>query len=83
MGSVSCRRSGGFSGKEHMRKLAAAALATMTVLGLGASAVTADAAPSSTSASSAAAAPYVVVLDDSADARALAPAQASRLGFDA
>jgi subtilisin len=65
-----------------MRQFAAAALATTTVLGLGATAVTADAAPSSSSVSSAAAAPYIVVLDDSADARALAPAQASRLGFD-
>ena len=66
-----------------MRKLAAAALATTTVLGLGATAVTADAAPSSSSGvTSAAPAPYIVVLDDSADARALAPVQASRLGFD-
>ena len=65
-----------------MRQLAAAALATTTLLGLGATAVTADAAPSSTRAPSAAPAPYIVVLDDSADARALAPAQANRLGFD-
>jgi subtilisin family serine protease len=64
-----------------MRRLAAAALAVTTVLGLGATAVTADAAPTS-SASSAAAAPYIVVLDDSADARAVAQAQASRFGLD-
>jgi subtilisin len=65
-----------------MRRLAAAAFAITTTLGLGATAVTADAAPSSHGASSAAPAPYIVVLEGSADARALAPAQASRLGFD-
>ena len=64
-----------------MRRLAAAAFAITTVLGLGATAVTADAAPTSPSVSTAAA-PYIVVLDDSADARAVAPAQASRFGFD-
>jgi subtilisin len=65
-----------------MRKLSAAALASTVVLGFGATAVTADAAPTSPGLSAAAAAPYVVVLDDSADARALAPAQANRFGFD-
>jgi subtilisin len=64
-----------------MRRLAAAALAITTVLGLGATAVTADAAPTSPGVSTAAA-PYIVVLHDTADARAVAPAQASRLGFD-
>ncbi|MGH3336543.1 MAG: S8 family serine peptidase, partial [Nocardioides sp.] len=64
-----------------MRRLAAAALAISTVLGLGATAVTADAAPASPGISTAAA-PYIVVLHDTADARAVAPAQASRFGFD-
>ena len=64
-----------------MRRLAAAALAVTTVLGLGATAVTAEAVPTS-SASSAAAAPYIVVLNDSADAQVAAPAQASRFGFE-
>ena len=64
-----------------MRRLAAAAFAITTVLGLGATAVTADAAPTSPSVSTAAA-PYIVVLHDTADARAVAPAQASRFGFD-
>ena len=64
-----------------MRRLAAAAFAITTVLGLGATAVTADAAPTSRSVSTAAA-PYIVVLNNSADARAVAPAQASRFGFD-
>ena len=63
-----------------MRRPAAAALAISTVLGLGATAVTADAAPTPPGVS--AAAPYIVVLHDTADARAVAPAQASRLGFD-
>jgi subtilisin len=64
-----------------MRRLAAAAFAITTVLGLGATAVTAEAAPTSPSVS-AASAPYIVVLHDTADARAVAPAQASRFGFD-
>jgi subtilisin len=64
-----------------MRRLAAAAFAITTVLGLGATAVTADAAPTSRTLSTAAA-PYIVVLNNSADARAVAPAQASRFGFD-
>ena len=65
-----------------MRRLAAAALAVTTVLGLGATAVTADAAPTSSASSGAAAAPYIVVLNDSADAQAVAQAQASRFGLD-
>ena len=64
-----------------MRRLAAAALAVTTVLGLGATAVSADAAPTSPG-SSTAAAPYIVVLSDTADARSLAPAQASQFGFE-
>ncbi|MGH3306836.1 MAG: S8 family serine peptidase [Nocardioides sp.] len=64
-----------------MRRLAAAALAISPVRGLGATAVTADAAPASPGISTAAA-PYIVVLHDTADARAVAPAQASRFGFD-
>ncbi|MFL6001549.1 MAG: S8 family serine peptidase [Nocardioides sp.] len=64
-----------------MRRLAAAALAVTTVLGLGATAVTAEAAPTS-SASSAAASPYIVVLNDGADARTVAAAQASRFGLE-
>jgi subtilisin len=64
-----------------MRRLAAAAFAITTTLGLGATAVTAQAAPSSTSLPTASA-PYIVVLDDSADARVVATAQASRFGFD-
>jgi subtilisin len=63
-----------------MRRLAAAAFAITTALGLGATAVTADAAPSPSL--STASAPYIVVLDNGADARAVAQAQASRLGFD-
>jgi subtilisin len=63
-----------------MRRLAAAAFAISTVLGLGATAVTADAAPTPPGVSGAA--PYIVVLHDTADARAVAPAHASRLGFD-
>jgi len=65
-----------------MRRLAAAALAVTTVLGLGATAVTADAAPTSSASSGGAAAPYIVVLNDSADAQAVAQAQASRFGLD-
>lgn len=65
-----------------MRRLAAAALAVTTVLGLGATAVTADAAPTSSASSGAAAAPYIVVLNDSADAQAVAQAQASRFGLE-
>lgn len=63
-----------------MRRLAAAAFAISTVLGLGATAVTAEATP--TSGLSTASAPYIVVLHDSADARSVALAQASRFGFD-
>jgi len=65
-----------------MRRLAAAALAVTTVLGLGATAVTADAAPTSSASSGGATAPYIVVLNDSADAQAVAQAQASRFGLD-
>ena len=66
-----------------MRRLAAAALAATTMLGLGATAVSADAAPASPSISaSTAPAPYIVVLNDTADARSLAPAQASQFGFE-
>jgi subtilisin len=64
-----------------MRRLAAATLAITTVLGLGATAVTADAAPTAPNLSTASA-PYIVVLHDTADARAVAPAQASSFGFD-
>jgi subtilisin len=63
-----------------MRRLAAALFAITTVLGLGATAVTAEAAPSSSGLSTAA--PYIVVLDNGADARSVATAQASRFGFD-
>ena len=65
-----------------MRRLAAAALAVTTVLGLGATAVTADAAPTSSASSGGATAPYIVVLNDSADAQAVAQAQASRFGLE-
>jgi subtilisin len=64
-----------------MRRLAAAVSVVTTVLGLGATAVTAEAAPTSPGLSTAPA-PHIVVLDDSADARAVAQAQASRFGFD-
>jgi subtilisin family serine protease len=65
-----------------MRRLAAAALASTTVLGFGATAVTADAAPTTSSSATAAQSSYVVVLHDSVDARVVAPAQAGRFGFD-
>ena len=64
-----------------MRRLAATALAITTVLGLGATAVTAEASPTSPRLSTAPA-PYIVVLDNGADTRAVATAQASRFGFD-
>jgi subtilisin family serine protease len=65
-----------------MRRLAAAALASTTVLGFGATAVTADAAPTASTSATSAQSSYIVVLRDSVDARALAPAQASRFDFD-
>ena len=66
-----------------MRSLTAAALSASTVLSLGAAtlAATTPAAAAPTSPS-AAPAPYIVVLDDAADARAVATAQAQRFGFD-
>ena len=69
-----------------MRTLAVAALAASTVLTLSASTLaattlSASAAPDPAGLSTAPA-PYIVVLDDSADARAVAPAQAQRFGFD-
>ena len=63
-----------------MRRLPAALFAITTVLGLGATAVTAEAAPSSSGLPTAA--PYIVVLDSGADARSVATAQASQFGFD-
>ncbi|HEU4811208.1 MAG TPA: S8 family serine peptidase [Nocardioides sp.] len=48
---------------------------------LAATTLTASAAPERATLSGAPA-PYIVVLDDSADARAVAPAQAQRFGFD-
>jgi subtilisin len=63
-----------------MRRLSAALFAITTVVGLGATAVTAEATPASSSLSTTA--PYIVVLDNGADARSVATAQASRFGFD-
>ena len=70
-----------------MRTFAVAALAASTVITLGSTALTAPAvsapglaAPSVGAAT--AAAPYIVVLEDGADARDLAPQQADRLGFE-
>jgi subtilisin family serine protease len=64
-----------------MRRFAAALFTLTSVLGLGATAVTAEAAPT-TSGLATAPAPYIVVLDNGADARAVATTQASRFGFD-
>ncbi len=67
-----------------MHKLTVAALSASTVLSIGAAtfAVTTLPASAAPAIASAAPAPYIVVLDDSADARAVAPAQAQRFGFD-
>ncbi len=65
-----------------MRKLTVAALSASTVLtlgaALGATTLPASAAPAVVTAP----APYIVVLSDSADARAVAPVQAQRFGLD-
>ena len=63
-----------------MRFLTTAALAASTVLTVGATTLSAYAAPSAPVTASTPA-PYVVVLNDSADAAALAPLQADRFGF--
>ncbi len=64
----------------HLRAITAAALSASTVLSLGAATLAAGSL--SASAAPASPAPYIVVLDDSADARAVATGQAQRLGFD-
>ena len=63
-----------------MRLLTTAALAATTVLTVGATTLSAYAAPTAPAAAGTPA-PYVVVLNDSADAAALAPLQADRFGF--
>ncbi len=64
-----------------MRPLTKAALAASSVLTLGVTTLSAQAAQAAPTVA-AAPAPYVVVLNDSADAAALAPLQADRFGFD-
>jgi subtilisin family serine protease len=68
-----------------MRPSSLAALATTAVVALGTTApsasVAAAPAPGPTAAT-AAATPYIVVLDDAADARRVAPAMADRFGLD-
>ncbi len=64
-----------------MRPLTSVALAASTVLTLGATTLTAYATQAAPLAAGTPA-PYVVVLNDSADAAALAPVQADRFGFD-
>ncbi len=67
-----------------MRPLTKAALAASAVLTLGVTTLSAQSAQAVPVASAAAGAPapYVVVLQDSADAAALAPLQAKQFGFD-
>ncbi len=68
-----------------MRLSSLAALTTTAVVALGTTSLSSPvtAAPAAApNAASAAAAPYVVVLDDAVDARAVAPLQAERFGFE-
>ncbi len=64
-----------------MRPLTSVALAASAVLTLGATTLTAHAAQAAPAVTGAPA-PYVVVLDDSVSAAALAPGQAKRFGFE-
>ncbi len=65
-----------------MRTFTAAALAASTAVALGATAFAAPGVASPASPALATPAPYIVVLDDSVDARTIAPVQAERFGFD-